>query len=702
MIAWNGSSRARRLGIAGAILCLASACETQSAACGGEGDEAGGCLESVRLTYLNVRYDLDRPVFVNNRVPVEYGLTATSPDPAAPQTRVVAVGFSFVEAEPADPANPIECGSNAFDVELLGDGEEHTFSGFIWPTTLCEALVGRAVNVRVDFDGGAELSESGIDYPSVTFTEAAREAELNQACRSVADPNATDAGRGCVYTVDLALTPSDESGSLIDVRYAGMAPASSVAILPYVEPGAPEVELLPSIVVQSTLVVNGRDPYVTGVAPEDVPPGLEELEPGITEDLRFGLDPSELDRLTAMPGRATLRYELAPAGAETGFRALTIGDPGSEAGGDHVDAVVIESLLPGTANTFAHELFAEGATRAALDEGGEWADVSDFSLRGCFEAEFAQAGNEGDGDASDCRTLPIVLVRETPNATSATSIGFDQELRRQLGNPSRLAMSAELVTQNRLDRDGAFSRVEGGVEIEGRLGRSFSVTVARAVGQASLDVESGEAAYEVSVDAFNQRIYSVSESDPNLEHEEEFSAARSFSFPGLGFGFGPVHVGFSFSVGGEVGLDTADRLTVTTNADECATLLGTSTHPLTACGSIGRTVTPRFAFTASIEGGIDLRIVRAGIRADLRLVETDFPLDASLAWGLGEDGRPLVLGNVRWELGMQLISGDVAIVGRVGIRRFSRSLRVNLFSFSSRRFTQTLLDRSMGSFEVLE
>ena len=298
MIAWNGSSRARRLGIAGAILCLASACETESAACGGEGDEAGGCLESVRLTYLNVRYDLDHPVFVNNRVPVEYGLTATSPDPATPQTRVVAVGFSFVEAEPADPANPIECGSNAFDVELLGDGEEHTFSGFIWPTTLCEALVGRAVNVRVDFDGGAELSESGIDYPSVTFTEAAREAELNQACRSVADPNATDAGRGCVYTVDLALTPSDESGSLIDVRYAGMAPASSVAILPYVEPGAAEVELLPSIVVQSTLVVNGRDPYVTGVAPEDVPPGLEELEPGITEDLRFGLDPSELDRLT--------------------------------------------------------------------------------------------------------------------------------------------------------------------------------------------------------------------------------------------------------------------------------------------------------------------------------------------------------------------------------------------------------------------
>src|SRR5690606_34823804 len=183
----------------------------------------------------------------------------------------------------------------------------------------------------------------------VAFTEAHREAPLNQACRSVADPNAAELGRGCVYAIDLQPTPSDESGTLIDVRYAGLTPASSVAVLPHVDAAtAPPAAPLPTLVAQSPLAVNGRDPYVNGVRPEDVPPGLEEIAPGITEELQYGVDPSELDRITALPGRATLRYEIAPEGAETGFRPLTIANP-DESGG-RLDAVVIGDLLPGTAN----------------------------------------------------------------------------------------------------------------------------------------------------------------------------------------------------------------------------------------------------------------------------------------------------------------------------------------------------------------
>src|SRR5690606_4897769 len=184
-----------------------------------------------------------------------------SPDPAAPATRNVAVSFSFIEAEPADPQNPIECGSNALDLELVGDGQEHTFNAFIWPTTLCEGLVGREANLRVEFDGGDE-AQTGIDYPPVAFTAAARDAALNQACRSVADPAAADLGLGCVYAIDIQPTPTDGAETLIDIRYAGLEPASSVAILPQV---APEEDLPPSLVVESTLVVNGRDPYITGV-----------------------------------------------------------------------------------------------------------------------------------------------------------------------------------------------------------------------------------------------------------------------------------------------------------------------------------------------------------------------------------------------------------------------------------------------------
>lgn len=706
----SGMGRRSRLrhGVIGTLLFfLASACGGPDTDGPGTGEpnvpvcpesaDNGVCLTQVRLTYLNPRYDLRQPVFVNNRVPIQFGITATSLDPAAPATRNVAVSFSFIEATPANPAEPIECASSALDLTLVGNGQEQIFDGFIWPTTLCEALAGKPVNLRVTFDG--DEPQTGIDYPAVSFTEAARGAELNQACRGTADPSAPDLRRGCVYTIDIQPTPSDGTQNLIDVRYQGMAPASSVAILPYVDPTSTEVELAPSLVVESTLVVNGRDPYISGLAPEDVPPELEASAPGITEDLQFGYEPSELGNLTAMPGRATLRYELAPAGAESGWLPLTVGDPNSELG--RVNEAVIERLLPGTSNTFAHELFAEAQTRAALSENGEWADVSDFSLRGCFTADFAQEGNAGEADTSDCRIIPIVLVRETPDSSAATSIGFNGEFTRKLGSSDRMSVAVRLTTQNRLDRAGASSRIEGEVELEGKIGRPYSVTIARAVGQATLGVDPSETGYEITVDAFNQRIHSFAKSAPNLEHEEEFSAAKSFSFPNLGFGFGPVRVGFKISLGGEVGLTTNDSLSVSTDTARCAELLR-SEDALGTCGAIARTITPGFNFTASVEGGIDIRLVKAAVVADLDLVNTGFPLKASLAFGQRDDGSLVVLGNANWELGMQLIRGDVSIVGRVGIRRFSRTLRVNLFSFSSRRFSQTLLDRSMNVAEVLQ
>jgi len=551
------------------------------------------------------------------------------------------------------------------------------------------------VNLRVEFDGG-EHSETGIDSPSVAFTDAARNQALNQACRSVADPAAPELGRGCVYTINMQPTPRDQNGTLIDVRYGELAPTSSVAILPNVDAASPGAEIAPSLVVDSTLVVNGRDPYISPLAPEKVPPELEAIAPGITQDLQFGLAPGEVDRLTAMPGRATLRYELAPVGKEGTWRPLTVG---TEAG--RVSEVVVEKLLPGTSNIFSHELFAEGDTRAALAEGGEWANVSNFLVRGCFSAEFPQQGNAGDGNTADCRTFEVVLVRETPNSSSATSITFDREFTRSIGHGNRLSLNARLVSQNRLDTSGASSRLEGEVKVEGKLARSYSITVARAVGQATLSRNSAATGYEILVDAFGNRIYSMSDRNPNLVHKKEFSAAKSHSFPGLGFGFGPVRVGFRLGLGGEIRFDANDKLSLSNNAGQCATLLGTQ-GGLTTCGSISRGVTPSFNFTASVEGSIKVAIAKASVVADLDLVKTDFPLTASLAWGLGNDGRITVLGNANWKMGMQLVDGNASIVGRVGIRRFSRSLRVNLFNFNSQRQSETLFNRSMNGFEVLE
>jgi hypothetical protein len=686
-----------RLGVLGALLSFAGACSsdaeqapTAPAAC--VDDEAGGCLSSVRLTYLNVQADLEQPVFLNNRIPIEFGVTSTSPGETT--TRNVAVGFTFVEAAPNDPDQPRECGSSAFDLQLVGDGKEQVFQGFIWPTSLCAQLIGKEVNLRVDFDGGEEneSAASGLERRSVAFTEAARNDESNQQCRSVSDVKAAELGRGCVYAFDLQPTPSDASGALIDVRYTALEASSSVAVLPRPDATTPA----PMLSVQTSLVVNGRDPYLSGVAPEDVPPELEEAAPGITDDLRFGLAPGDLGKLTAMPGRATLRYEIAPVGQDSGWLPLTVG---TETGS--VTEVVIDNLLPGMENALSHELFAEDDALAALADGGDWAALSDFTVRGCFTSDFAQAGNPGDdGDTDDCRTIEVVLVREAPNASGASSISFDREFNRKVGS-SRINLGATLTTQNRLDSGGAFSRIEGVIEVKGDLGKSFGITVARAVGEASLTRSSEDTGYEITVDAFGNRVFEVSKRDQNLVHEKEFSAAKAFSFPGLGFGFGPVRVGFKFGVGGEATFNTADELSVSADPEVCQALLDTPDAP-TLCGSLSRTVTPGFHFTASLEGGIDIGIAKAGVVADLSIVNTDFPLGASLAWGVGGDERMRAVGNVNWEMGMQLIRGEVALVGRVGIRRFSKSLRVNLFSFASPRFSQTLLERKMDGFEVLQ
>lgn len=676
--------RLGRLGLIGALLSLASACSSESesstsAAC--VADEAGGCLASVRMTYLNVKADLTKPLFVNNRIPVEFGITATSP--AETVTRNVAVGFTFVEANPQNGAEAIECGSSAFDLELVGDGNEKVFSGFIWPTTLCQQLVGKAVNLRVDFDGADEQS-TGIDEPSVTFSEAARSNALNQQCRT----GAGDIGRGCVYSFNLQATPTDASGTLIDVLYNDFSAASSVAVLP-----ATDTSTAPTLSVETSLVVNGRDPYMSGVSPEDVPASLEASAPGVTADLQFGVLPSELGKLTAMPGRATVRYEIAPAGTNTGWRPLTIGSDGG-----HVSEAVIANLIPGTENVLSHELFADGDTRAALT-GGEWANVSDFDVRGCFTSDFTQAGNNDEGSAGDCRTIQVVLVRETPNASAAASFSFDKEFSRNVGT-SRIGLGASLTTQNRLDTSGAFSHIEGEIDIKGNIGKSFSITIARAVGEAALTRSTDDTGYEIAVDAFGDRIFSVSKRDQNMTNEKEFSSAKQFSFPNLGFGFGPVHVGIKLSLGGEVAFTTADVLSVSADPNHCQSVL-TTTDGISLCGLMSRSVTPGFHFTASLEGGIDVKIAKAAVVADLDIVNTDFPFTTSLAWGVGDDGSMRALGNAHWELGMQLISGEVALVGRVGIRRFSKSLRVNLFSFSSPRFSQTLLDRSLA-LEVLK
>ncbi len=666
----------------------------------------GECIPAalqVRLTHLNVRYDLSQPVFVNNRVPVTFGLTADSPDPSNPVSRNVAVSFAFVEANPADPENPLSCGSSAIDVEVLGDGSETVVDGFIWPTTMCGAIAssGATMNLRVDFDGGDEADDelrTDIDSPSVVFSEALRDEPLNQLCGASLENTGTN--RGCVYDINLEPTPSGPDGTLIDIRY-DLTADSSVAVVPYqptenIGPNGP-ADPAPTLVVQSRFVVNGRDPYISAVDPELIPESLYEAVPDIEEELKFGFSESALASLTALPGTAVVTYTIRPAGDETEL-PLTIG-PDDESLNTLSEAV-IDEVLPGTASDVVHELFLEGATLDAVSPGGMWEDESDFIVRGCFVADFPQDGNKGDGSADDCRDLEVVLVHETPTSSGASSLTFDEEFSRKLGS-SRLAIEAGMSTQNRLDLTGASSEIDGGVVLKGKIGKSFELVLARAHGEAALNIDPTKTYYDAYVEAFNKRIYSASDQAAAITRSDDFSVSKSFTLANLGFGFGPVRIGISIGAGGTLGFEAEDTLEALTDNATCQELLK-SGDDFDLCGRMTRVTSPYFGLTGSVEGGLNLRLVKAAVAANLQFITTSFPLDTTLAWGLDLDGKLVVRGDVDWDMNLVPLAGKVFIIGKVGFRRFAKRLKVNLFSFSSPTIKRDLMSFSMGEFEVLQ
>ena len=687
---------------------LFTACqEPAGVACeDGTVERDGECVPAsaqLRLTHLDVRYDLSKPVFVNNRVPITFGITAENLEPGDTEPRNVAVAFSFVEADPVDPDNPLSCGSSAIDVEVPGDGSEVLVDAFIWPTSMCASLAGEdaEVNLQVEFDGGPELAaELGVDLdaPSVTLSEAQRDEPLNQLCRASLEG---DPGLGCVYAINLQPTPRDGGESLIDVRY-GLSLASSVAVVPFEstedigDDGPADRDA--SLVVQSSFVINGRDPYMAAVDPALIPEDLLDDIPTLEEDLKFGLDDEALAALSQLPGDASVSYSLYAAADPDTPMPLSIRDP-ADANGRLAEAPV-EDVVPGLPNLVVHDLFIEGETLDAVSPGGMWEGESDFVVRGCLNADFPQQGNEGDAGVDDCRELEVMLVHETPSSSGASSRSFNKSFSRSLGN-SRIRVESSMSTQNRLDQSGASSQNEAEVAVRGRIGRNFNLSIVKAFANASLNIDPSQTGIDIGLEFFNQSVFSFSEQAGSIVYSDEFSISKSVDIGNLGFGFGPARIGINIAVGGSIGIGTEDTLEVLSDPDTCDELLNAD-EAVDLCGRMSRVVSPNFALTANIEGGLNLRLVRAGVAANLRILDTSFPLDTTLAWGLTEDKELMVRGSATWDMNLVPISGRVFIIGRVGFRRFARTLRVNLFRFSAPTLSTRLLSKSMAVSEKLQ
>jgi hypothetical protein len=703
-------------------------CGTGTVASGGQCVVAAALppptLTQARLTLLNVKYDLAKPVFLNNAVPVRFGITASSADPAKPVSAEVTVVFSFVEATPADPAKPRSCDSNGVVLKLVGNNIEQQFDEKIYPTGDCADWVGTGTtaHLAVDFDRGLRLSgtPTGIDYPPVVFSPALAGAADNQLCRKPG--NAADA-KGCAYVVSLQPTPLGvDDKPLVDVKLESLRPDSSVAVVwPAQEdtdvPAGQHESDTPSLVVNAAFVMDGKDPYKNKVDASKLPPALVAAVPTIANDLKYGLSDAELDALDDLPGDATIRYDIVPSNKATAsaWLPLAIDDPNSEDADGHVASIAIRELEPGTENSFTHALYIEGETRDAMGSGGIWANEDDFTVRGCLVAGFPEGGNAGEQDTDaplggdvaggDCKTFKVRVVRAPPPSTSASAHSFDGTWNRTAGTADALAVIGNLRTNNALDLNGARSDTEGTAEIKGRIGSTdFGVQLFRVYAKGGALTARASSFYDVGVDAFGINVLGQQQTAAELAYSIPFTFAKTFQFPVLSFGFGPVSIGITAGVGGNVGLTPS----ITVSAKDGPEASEPALAAATSNGMVQTSLTPNVGLTGNVTGGIDLALAKGQIVATVQVVDIGFPLTATVRWGVTETDagtsavkKLAVLGKLNWDLELKWLNVDVNAVGQLGICFFCVSRTFNVWKYDNPTEKASLLVRELGA-TVLE
>ena len=707
----------------------------------------GSALTRVRLTYLQVKYDSSKPAILNNSVPIKFGITSNSADQSNPGKASVVVLFSFVEAAPVPPATPRSCDSNGTVLELVGNGVEQQFEADIFPTSDCASWVGEGgamANLRVDFDAGLRESgmPTGIDYPPVVFSTANANAADNQLCRKTLDPNAPDPGRGCAYALTLQPVPNGTDGKpLVNVQVVRMKPESSVAILvptaedPDVPMGMHESDE-PAVLVNAAFMLQGRDPYKNLIDPDgdgmveesDLPPELVAADPGIVERLKFGLTDMELGALDDLPGTAAVKYDIVPTRllGPDAWLPLAIDDPKNPDPDGHVQEIELTELDPGTETSVAHALYIDGEAREKVSPGGEWAADTDFTIRGCIVASFEEAENTGEeedpddipegGDVpmGDCRTFKVMLMRPaapsaeatTAQATAVQMHSFNMDWTRAVGDAQKAQLSGGLRTNNTLDLNGAKSETEGVLEIKGY----FNVKLFRAFAKASALTALATSGYEFGIEAFNISLFGRQMMGAELAYEMPFTMGPTFSFPVFSIGFGPVSIGITAGVGGEVGITPKISLSAKQGPPAAP---GTGEPPITGLenatsnGLLKATIEPSAALTGNVMGGINLVVAKAALTAMLQVLKIGFPVTAGLRWGVTEQDMQMMVrkltitGGLSWDLTLNWLNFTLDAMGSLGPCPFCLSKTINILKYENPEQKFNLLMRSLEAPIVL-
>ncbi|MEL6183942.1 MAG: hypothetical protein AAFU79_04890, partial [Myxococcota bacterium] len=528
---------------------------------GAPGGTPGVIPDSAEILLTSVALQLkDNVAFINERTTMTIGVTASGTGSSTTALAAIPVMVSFVD--PTDPDNPdVGCTSSAFLLDLVGDGQPRTYEQVVWPTSECLTLVDKPVAIKVEVDPAREGGP--LTPPLVTGT-------VNlQASNFGADGRAE---------VDIDLELEAESSVMVFPPEGVDADA----------PPVPDAERTPALRVRTVMVLNGRDPYMAPVDPNSIPEELKEADPTIEEQLRFGLPPDQVGTLDDLPGTLRLRFDFSAANDGQTFVPLQIGREGG-----FVDEVTVTELTPGIANVLAHELFLtdEGA-QAIVSEQGAFFGEEMFQVRACFTTDFPQfRGAPAEGE---CQTIQTLLVTDFEPESGASSAAFDGGRKDKHGS-KRISVSASFQTRNRIDiAEGLQASVEGSIDVKGKIGRSFSLSIVKAEASAKVPL-TDKASAEGTLDIFGRRVASFfaeeedddddddDQNNNNQDPEEErkrkqgkvlealrdLAVSRSQLLVKARFGFGPIGVGFDLHGGGNLGLDINTDMNFDTTEEEC-------------------------------------------------------------------------------------------------------------------------------------
>lgn len=491
-----------------------------------------------------------------------------------------------------------------------------------------------------------ETDPDSDDNNAIVYNEADLNETANQACTS------SDGDVGCIHNVTVSANPG------IDLSVASVNVESSVLIL------------------------------YPATDTADVPAGQEEYNfPHIQADIAIRLDGVDPSLTNGLPGDTEVRFDICPSTSDgdsctTGdFMPLTIYSAVNKSSGhDRID--VISTLAGGHDSHISSDLYAEGDTLTALDTGGIWAALSTFVIRACInkardaEPAFGLSAftplTEAPGEsntADNCKfshvllAIPRTLVKTLTNenevvsipiknantsGSSTSSVNFSVTKSDFWGSTKTIGISVSFSTDNTLDLSGAHSTTEAKAALEGWI----STTLIDITGTANALVAIVGSGIDLEVSSFGDNVFSFSREIAELDYTKTWDISKSLCAT---FSYGIYIVSLDVEVCATGSLGFEAELSITAKSGAGTGVFASSTK----IGDVAPVLKPFLDFDGSVSADVSIAIARAGVEATIAILDFSLPLTGSLEWGLISATELAIVANVKWDVVITTLKGDI-------------------------------------------